>query len=158
MPRRGSNRRRNQKKTKTKTRNRQLGGFEFTFDDEQLQRQYVDDWNYYNNSIGGVYGLPKPTRVNYIMADGLVNGNVGKQLERIDSVYSRTNDLEYNKAAKHKYGLFNDYQKEASKQTGLGKYAKVMNSLLDKLEEASGARPENTTHVNYNVVWYAMNP
>lgn len=146
-----NNRRRSKNKKQAK---RQRDDFNFSFNDEWLQQSYIDDWNFYNNSIGGKQGLPKPKMVNKQMADALVNGRLGDDLEDLEYIYSRTSDLWYQQASKHKYDLFNDQRDFASNETSLRKYVDKMNVLIKSLNYYSDGDIIGKDKVAYNIMWY----
>ena len=60
-------------------------GFVFLFDDEELQKEYIHEYNHFNNLFveKGKVKLPKPKKIAYIDAKSLVSGKNQEKLTEI---------------------------------------------------------------------------
>lgn len=142
--------------TKNKT-TYQRDGFVFLFDDEALQREYINEYNHFNQTFvsKGKVSLPKPKKVTYIDAKSLVSGKNQKELTHIENIYKQLDYDWEQKGNMHKRHLFQEAVKDNDGSQEMSHFIKSANVLFDELAEATKVNDiENQRKVNYNIVFY----
>lgn len=141
-----------------------LDGFNFRFDgDEDLKRDYVASWNYFNKKLKTSSNIPKPSSISYIEAKGMISGgSYYKRLNRLLIIKNQEMDFDWeDEGQNHKQQLFKEYSKEAESSKSIQLYLRVMEKFLNRLSKLSGTSIEgllNRTRVKYNIVWYQNHP
>lgn len=132
-------------------------GFTFLFDDEELQKEYIHEYNYFNNLFveKGKVKLPKPKKITYIDAKSLVSGKNQEKLTNIENVYKQLDYDWEEKGNMHKRHLFQESVKENDGSQEISHFIKSTESLFEELAEATKvADIVNKKQVRYNVVYY----
>lgn len=145
-------RKRQQRQKSSKYENK---GFTFTFEDTNLQDQYVKVWEHYNTILPA---FPKPKNVAWVDAKSLTQGKNAKDLAIIENVYERTSDLKRDvKADKHKYASFQEYVDESNEKT-INNYIKQVYKFFEEVEKTTGSKILNAGDTRYNILYYINNP
>lgn len=132
-------------------------GFVFLFDDEYLQKEYIHEYNYFNNLFveKGKVKLPKPNKIAYIDAKSLVSGKNQEKLTNIENVYKQLDYDWEEKGNMHKRHLFQEAVKENDGSQEISHFIKSTEKLFEELAEATKvADIVNKKQVKYNVVYY----
>lgn len=132
-------------------------GFVFLFDDEDLQKEYIHEYNYFNNLFveKGKVKLPKPNKIAYIDAKSLVSGKNQEKLTNIENVYKQLDYDWEEKGNMHKRHLFQEAVKENDGSQEISHFIKSTEKLFEELAEATKvADIVNKKQVKYNVVYY----
>lgn len=141
-----------------------LDGFNFRFDgDEDLKRDYVASWNYFNKKLKTNGDIPKPSNIGYIEAKGMVSGgSYYKRLNNLLIIKNQSMDFDWEDEGKnHKDQLFKEYSKEAESSNSIMLYLRVMDKFLNRLAKLSGTTLKGligSSRVKYNIVWYQNHP
>lgn len=142
--------------TKNKT-TYERDGFVFLFDDEELQKEYIHEYNYFNNLFvsKGKVKLPQPKKISYIDAKSLVSGKNQEKLTEIENVYKQLDYDWEQKGNMHKRHLFQEAVKENDGSQEMSHFIKSTEKLFEELAEATNV-PDitNKKRVKYNVVYY----
>lgn len=132
-------------------------GFVFLFDDEQLQKEYIHEYNKFNNLFveKGKVKLPRPKKISYIDAKSLVSGKNQEKLTEIENVYKQLDYDWEEKGNMHKRHLFQEAVKENDGSQEISHFIKSTEKLFEELAEATNV-PDivNKKKVKYNVVYY----
>ncbi|QCW21991.1 hypothetical protein SA46CTH2_6 [Staphylococcus phage SA46-CTH2] len=123
----------------------------FKFEDEALQKEYIDAWKYFSK----LTFLPKEKHVSYVNAVSLVRGKRREQLLKILNIYERNDDSNNKNAKTHKYTLYDETAKDNN--TSMYKYIKGIEELFDEIGKAD--RPKTTIddkEVRYNFLYYHL--
>lgn len=132
-------------------------GFVFLFDDEQLQKEYIHEYNYFNNLFveKGKVKLPQPKKISYIDAKSLVSGKNQEKLTEIENVYKQLDYDWEQKGNMHKRHLFQEAVKENDGSQEMSHFIKSTKKLFEELAKATNV-PDiaNQKRVKYNVVYY----
>lgn len=132
-------------------------GFVFLFDDKQLQKEYIHEYNKFNNLFveKGKVKLPKPKKIAYIDAKSLVSGKNQEKLTEIENVYKQLDYDWEQKGNMHKRHLFQEAVKENDGSQEISQFIKSTENLFEELAEATNV-PDivNKKRVKYNVVYY----
>lgn len=142
--------------TKNKT-TYQRDGFVFLFDDEALQKEYIHEYNHFNQTFvsKGKVSLPKPKKVTYIDAKSLVSGKNQEKLTEIENVYKQLDYDWEQKGNMHKRHLFQEAVKDNDGSQEISHFIKSTQELFEELEEATKVDSiVNKKQVKYNVVYY----
>ena len=135
----------------------ELDGFVFLFDDEDLQKEYIHEYNYFNNLFveKGKVKLPKPKKIGYNDAKSLVSGKNQEKLTNIENVYKQLDYDWEEKGNMHKRHLFQEAVKENDGSQEISHFIKSTEQLFEELAEATKV-PDivNKKQVKYNVVYY----
>lgn len=132
-------------------------GFVFLFDDEELQKEYIHEYNYFNNLFveKGKVKLPKPKKIGYNDAKSLVSGKNQEKLTNIENVYKQLDYDWEEKGNMHKRHLFQESVKENDGSQEISHFIKSTEELFKELEEATKVDSiVNKKQVKYNVVYY----
>lgn len=142
--------------TKNKT-TYQRDGFVFLFDDEELQKEYIHEYNHFNDLFveKGKVKLPQPKKISYIDAKSLVSGKNQEKLTEIENVYKQLDYDWESKGNMHKRHLFQEAVKENDGSQEISHFIKSTEKLFEELAEATNV-PDivNKKRVKYNVVYY----
>lgn len=142
--------------TKNKT-TYERDGFVFLFDDEELQKEYIHEYNKFNNLFveKGKVKLPQPKKISYIDAKSLVSGKNQEKLTEIENVYKQLDYDWEQKGNMHKRHLFQEAVKENDGSQEMSHFIKSTEKLFEELAEATNV-PDivNKKRVKYNVVYY----
>lgn len=128
-----------------------FSGVSFKFDDEALQKAYIDAWKYFSH----LPFLPKEKNVSYVNAVSLVRGKRREQLLHILKIYERNDDSNNKEAKKHKFTLYDEFAKDNN--SSMVKYIKGIEDLFTKVGKAD--RPKTTIddkEVRYNFLYYHL--
>lgn len=132
-------------------------GFVFLFDDEELQKEYIHEYNHFNDLFveKGKVKLPQPKKISYIDAKSLVSGKNQEKLTEIENVYKQLDYDWEQKGNMHKRHLFQEAVKENDGSQEISHFIKSTEKLFDELAEATNV-PDivNKKRVKYNVVYY----
>ena len=132
-------------------------GFVFLFDDEVLQKEYIHEYNKFNNLFveKGKVKLPKPKKIGYNDAKSLVSGKNQEKLTEIENVYKQLDYDWEEKGNMHKRHLFQEAVKENDGSQEISHFIKSTENLFEELAEATNV-PDivNKKKVKYNVVYY----
>lgn len=132
-------------------------GFVFLFDDEELQKEYIHEYNKFNNLFveKGKVKLPRPKKISYIDAKSLVSGKNQENLTNIENVYKQLDYDWEEKGNMHKRHLFQEAVKENDGSQEISHFIKSTEKLFEELAEATNV-PDivNKKKVKYNVVYY----
>lgn len=132
-------------------------GFVFLFDDEELQKEYIHEYNKFNNLFveKGKVKLPRPKKISYIDAKSLVSGKNQENLTNIENVYKQLDYEWEEKGNMHKRHLFQEAVKENDGSQEISHFIKSTEKLFEELAEATNV-PDivNKKKVKYNVVYY----
>lgn len=132
-------------------------GFVFLFDDEELQKEYIHEYNKFNNLFveKGKVKLPQPKKISYIDAKSLVSGKNQEKLTEIENVYKQLDYDWEQKGNMHKRHLFQEAVKENDGSQEMSHFIKSTEKLFEELAEATNV-PDivNKKRVKYNVVYY----
>lgn len=142
--------------TKNKT-TYERDGFVFLFDDVELQKEYIHEYNKFNNLFveKGKVKLPKPKKISYIDAKSLVSGKNQEKLTEIENVYKQLDYDWEQKGNMHKRHLFQEAVKENDGSQEMSHFIKSTENLFEELAEATKvADIVNKKQVKYNVVYY----
>lgn len=132
-------------------------GFTFLFDDEELQKEYIHEYNYFNNLFveKGKVKLPKPKKIGYNDAKSLVSGKNQEKLTNIENVYKQLDYDWEEKGNMHKRHLFQEAVKENDGSQEISHFIKSTEALFKELEDATKVDSiVNEKRVKYNVVYY----
>ena len=132
-------------------------GFVFLFDDEELQKEYIHEYNYFNNLFveKGKVKLPRPKKISYIDAKSLVSGKNQENLTNIENVYKQLDYDWEEKGNMHKRHLFQEAVKENDGSQEISHFIKSTEELFEELAEATNVTDiVNKKKVKYNVVYY----
>lgn len=132
-------------------------GFVFLFDDEELQKEYIHEYNHFNNLFveKGKVKLPKPKKISYIDAKSLVSGKNQEKLTEIENVYKQLDYDWEQKGNMHKRHLFQEAVKDNDGSQEISHFIKSTQELFEELEEATKVDSiVNKKQVKYNVVYY----
>ena len=142
--------------TKNKT-TYERDGFVFLFDDEELQKEYIHEYNHFNDLFvsKGKVKLPQPEKISYIDAKSLVSGKNQEKLTSIENVYKQLDYDWEQKGNMHKRHLFQEAVKENDGSQEMSHFIKSTEKLFEELAEATNV-PDiaNKKRVKYNVVYY----
>ena len=126
-------------------------GFVFLFDDEELQKEYIHEYNHFNNLFveKGKVKLPN------IDAKSLVSGKNQEKLTEIENVYKQLDYDWEQKGNMHKRHLFQEAVKDNDGSQEISHFIKSTEELFKELEEATKVDSiVNKKQVKYNVVYY----
>lgn len=132
-------------------------GFVFLFDDEELQKEYIHEYNKFNNLFveKGKVKLPQPKKISYIDAKSLVSGKNQEKLTEIENVYKQLDYDWEQKGNMHKRHLFQEAVKENDGSQEMSHFIKSTEKLFEELAEATNVPDiSNKKRVKYNVVYY----
>lgn len=132
-------------------------GFVFLFDDEALQKEYIHEYNHFNDLFvsKGKVKLPRPKKISYIDAKSLVSGKNQENLTNIENVYKQLDYDWEQKGNMHKRHLFQEAVKENDGSQEMSHFIKSTQKLFEELAEATNVPDiENQKRVKYNVVYY----
>lgn len=132
-------------------------GFVFLFDDEELQKEYIHEYNKFNNLFveKGKVKLPQPKKISYIDAKSLVSGKNQEKLTDIENIYKQLDYDWEQKGNMHKRHLFQEAVKENDGSQEMSHFIKSTEKLFEELAEATNVPDiENKKRVKYNVVYY----
>lgn len=132
-------------------------GFVFLFDDEELQKEYIHEYNKFNNLFveKGKVKLPQPKKISYIDAKSLVSGKNQEKLTEIENVYKQLDYDWEQKGNMHKRHLFQEAVKENDGSQEMSHFIKSTEKLFEELAEATNVQDiANKKRVKYNVVYY----
>lgn len=132
-------------------------GFVFLFDDEELQKEYIHEYNKFNNLFveKGKVKLPRPKKISYIDAKSLVSGKNQEKLTEIENVYKQLDYDWEEKGNMHKRHLFQEAVKENDGSQEISHFIKSTEKLFEELAEATKVSDiVNKKQVKYNVVYY----
>lgn len=132
-------------------------GFVFLFDDEELQKEYIHEYNKFNNLFveKGKVKLPQPKKISYIDAKSLVSGKNQEKLTEIENVYKQLDYDWEQKGNMHKRHLFQEAVKENDGSQEMSHFIKSTEKLFEELAEATNVQDiVNKKKVKYNVVYY----
>lgn len=160
----GNARRKARTKEKTKV-NKQSdlkvsqGEFNFQFDDERLQQQYMSAWKNYEKVLPN---FPKPKSVGYIDAVSLTRGKNKDSLEDIKNVFTRNNgeDTKGDSEGIHHRNTVIEEIKKSIKQTDINSYIRKVDKEFKKVQESAKKKGvifdiyENPSQVRWNYVYY----
>lgn len=133
--------------------------FNFQFDDERLQQQYISAWKNYEKVLPK---FPKPKSVGLIDAISLTRGKNKDSLEDIKNVFTRNNgeDTRGDSEGIHHRNTVIEEIKKSIKQTDINSYIKKVNKEFRKVEESASKKGKkfdifkNPTLVRWNYVYY----
>lgn len=160
----GNARRRARTKEKPKLRKQKdlkvsNGEFNFQFDDERLQQQYMSAWKNYEKVLPN---FPKPKSVGYIDAVSLTRGKNKDKLDDIKEVFTRNNGEDTkgdSEGIHHRNTIINDIKKSI-KQTDINNYIKKVRKDLKEVEESAEKKGKHfdiytqPNKVRWNYVYY----
>ena len=135
------------------------GEFNFQFDDERLQQQYMSAWKNYEKVLPN---FPKPKSVGYIDAVSLTRGKNKENLDKIKDVFTRNNgeDTKGDSEGIHHRNTVIDAIKKSIKQTDINNYVKKVKNEFKKVEKSAKKKGvkfdiyENPNQVRWNYVYY----
>lgn len=133
--------------------------FNFQFDDERLQQQYISAWKNYEKVLPN---LPQPKSVGYIDAVSLTRGKNKDKLEDIKNVFTRNNgeDTKGDSEGIHHRNTIIEDIKKSIKQTDINNYIKKVDTEFKQVEESAKNKGitfdiyENPSQVRWNYVYY----
>ncbi len=135
----------------------QRDGFVFLFDDEELQKEYIHEYNHFNQTFveKGRVQLPRPKKITYVDAKSLVSGKNQQLLTEIEDVYKQLDYTWEKKGNMHKRHLFQEMVKENSGSQEISHFINSMQKLFDVLAKETKVNDiKNKDKVNYNIVYY----
>lgn len=135
------------------------GEFNFQFDDERLQQQYMSAWKNYEKVLPN---FPKPKSVGYIDAVSLTRGKNKDSLEDIKNVFTRNNgeDTKGDSEGIHHRNTVIEEIKKSIKQTDINSYIRKVDKEFKKVKESAKKKGvifdiyENPSQVRWNYVYY----
>lgn len=135
------------------------GEFNFQFDDERLQKQYMSAWKNYEKVLPN---FPKPKSVGYIDAVSLTRGKNKDSLEDIKNVFTRNNgeDTKGDSEGIHHRNTVIEEIKKSIKQTDINSYIRKVDKEFKKVQESAKKKGvifdiyENPSQVRWNYVYY----
>lgn len=135
------------------------GEFNFQFDDERLQQQYMSAWKNYEKVLPN---FPKPKSVGYIDAVSLTRGKNKDSLEDIKNVFTRNNgeDTKGDSEGIHHRNTVIEEIKKSIKQTDINSYIRKVDKEFKKVQESAKKKGvifdiyENPSQVRWNYVYY----
>lgn len=135
------------------------GEFNFQFDDERLQNQYISAWKNYEKVLPK---FPKPKSVGYIDAVSLTRGKNKDRLDDIKDVFTRNNGEDTkgdSEGIHHRNTTLEDIEKSI-KQTDINNYIKKVSKGLKDVEESAAKKGKDfdiynqPNKVRWNYVYY----
>ena len=142
------------------------GEFNFQFDDERLQQQYIRAWKNYEKVLPN---FPKPKSVGINDAISLTgtgtgknSGKVKKKLDDIKEVFTRNNGEDTkgdSEGIHHRNTTLEDIEKSI-KQTDINNYIKKLDKEFKKVEESASKKDKDfdiytqPNKVRWNYVYY----
>lgn len=135
------------------------GEFNFQFDDERLQQQYISAWKNYEKVLPN---FPKPKSVGNIDAISLTRGKNKDKLDDIKDVFTRNNGEDTkgdSEGIHHRNTIINDIKKSI-KQTDINNYIKKVRKDLKEVEESAEKKGKSfdiytqPNKVRWNYVYY----
>ena len=139
------------------------GEFNFQFDDERLQQQYMSAWKEYEKVLPN---FPKPKSVGRINAISLTRGKNKKDLDNIKEVFTRNNgeDTKGDSEGIHHRNTTLDELKKSITQTDINNYIKKVKSGLKDVEVSASKKGKDfdiynqPNKVRWNYVYYKNHP
>lgn len=133
--------------------------FNFQFDDERLQQQYIRAWKNYEKVLPN---FPQPKSVGYIDAVSLTRGKNKDKLEDIKNVFTRNNgeDTKGDSEGIHHRNTIIEDIKKSIKQTDINSYIKKVDNDFKQIEKSAKKKGvifdiyENPSDVRWNYVYY----
>lgn len=160
----GNARRKARTKEKPKTNKQKdlkvsQGEFNFQFDDERLQQQYISAWKNYEKVLPN---FPKPKSVGYIDAVSLTRGKNKDKLDDIKDVFTRNNgeDVKGDSEGIHHRNTVIKAIKKSIQQTDINNYIKKVDSEFKRVEERAKNKGvvfdiyNQPNKVRWNYVYY----
>lgn len=139
------------------------GDFNFQFDDERLQQQYINAWKQYEKVLPN---FPKPKSVGRIDAISLTRGKNKDKLDDIKDVFTRNNgeDTKGDSEGIHHRNTIIDDIKKSIKQTDINNYIKKVRKDLKDVEASAAKKGKDfdiynqPNKVRWNYVYYKHHP
>lgn len=149
-----ANRKRKRDRLKAFTKNlekTEYKGIEFTFDDQQLQDEYIKERDKFEKLE---INFIEP--VTYNDAKSLINGKMQQRLKKLLAKYEKL-DNNYSAGLLHKGNLYDKVREEYSESTPVDQIEKIM-QLFEKVKKATDEWNANHKNNNgqqkYNIVYY----
>lgn len=139
------------------------GEFNFQFDDERLQQQYISAWKNYEKVLPN---FPKPKSVGYIDAVSLTRGKNRDTLDDIKDVFTRNNgeDTKGDSEGIHHRNTTIEDIKKSIKETDINNYIKKVSKGLKDVELSASKKGKDfdiytqPNKVRWNYVYYKNHP
>lgn len=132
-------------------------GFDFLFTDEQLQDEYIKEYNKFDKILSSHNKhLPRPKKIGYNDAVSLVRGKNNERLTKIYNVYQQPDNKWFRYGgAKVKLFFFNKASVDNDGSQEITKYIKDMEGYFKEVEDVTKSSIEGNTRNQYNVVYYS---
>lgn len=139
------------------------GDFNFQFDDERLQQQYINAWKQYEKVLPN---FPKPKSVGRIDAISLTRGKNKDKLDDIKEVFTRNNgeDTKGDSEGIHHRNTVIEDIKKSIKQTDINNYVKKVRKEFKEVEKSASKKGKDfdiynqPNKVRWNYVYYKDHP
>lgn len=139
------------------------GDFNFQFDDERLQQQYINAWKQYEKVLPN---FPKPKSVGRIDAISLTRGKNKDKLDDIKEVFTRNNgeDTKGDSEGIHHRNTVIEDIKKSIKQTDINNYVKKVRKEFKDVEKSASKKGKDfdiynqPNKVRWNYVYYKDHP
>lgn len=139
------------------------GDFNFQFDDERLQQQYINAWKQYEKVLPN---FPKPKSVGRIDAISLTRGKNKDKLDDIKDVFTRNNgeDTKGDSEGIHHRNTVIEDIKKSIKQTDINNYVKKVRKEFKDVEKSASKKGKDfdiynqPNKVRWNYVYYKDHP
>lgn len=140
-----------------------IGEFNFQFDDERLQQQYINAWKQYEKVLPN---FPKPKSVGRIDAISLTRGKNKDKLDDIKEVFTRNNgeDTKGDSEGIHHRNTVIEDIKKSIKQTDINNYVKKVRKEFKDVEKSASKKGKDfdiynqPNKVRWNYVYYKDHP
>jgi len=139
------------------------GEFNFQFDDERLQQQYMSAWKNYEKVLPN---FPKPKSVGYIDAVSLTRGKNKERLDDIKDVFTRNNgeDTKGDSEGIHHRNTVIEEIKKSIQQTDINNYIRKVDNEFKNVEKSAAKKGKyfdiynQPNKVRWNYVYYKNHP
>lgn len=127
----------------------EVDGYQFRFDDENLQKRYIKTYEHFNS----ILNIPLRQPIAYIDAKSMSGGRVFEKLTKAVEMYEDKDYKNDRKGGLHKYSLFDDLSKNNQNKT-INQYNIDFDKLKSQLDKANKDVPTDLNEVRYNIVYY----